>query len=289
MVSRPWSSDTSDRCGGADDPGYLTQLFDLAEQTVASRADWMPNREEARQSYRGTLEHFFGETDDGFFQTHASVIFFSGLKVSTVEPKLKAIHGAFPDINTVSAYGDERIDALMGNPDLIRNKAKITAVVRNARSFQAIISRHGSFRAYLLSFNEGFPKGVGGSVRVSDDLDRLEADLIARLAHFGPASTKHFLTDYGFGFIKPVSHVMRLLYRLGLVETQGEGSYRTAVRIGRLMADSTGVPIDYVDAVLASLGMANKREANVCRKTDPLCDDCFLRPRCLYYNGLRGE
>lgn len=62
---------------------------------------------------------------------------------------------------------------------------------------------------------------------------------------------------------------MRLFYRLGLVETESEGSYRTAVRIGRRMADSAGVPIDYVDAVLASLGMAHKREANVCRKTDP--------------------
>lgn len=273
-------------CQMKHDPEYLAQLFDLAEQTVASRADWMPDREEARQSYRGTLEHFFGETDDGFFQTHASVIFFSGLKVSTVEPKLQAIHGAFPDINTVLAYGDERIDALMSNPDLIRNKAKITAVVRNARSFQAIISRHGSFRAYLLSFNEGFPKGVGGSARVSDDLDRLEADLIARFAHFGPASTKHFLTDYGFGFIKPVSHVMRLFYRLGLVETESEGSYRTAVRIGRLMADSAGVPIDYVDAVLASLGMAHKREASVCRKTEPQCDECLLRSRCAYCHDL---
>ncbi|MDD4336564.1 MAG: DNA-3-methyladenine glycosylase I [Firmicutes bacterium] len=150
-----------------DDPECLAQLFDLAEQTVASRADWMPNREEARQSYRGTLEHFFGETDDGFFQTHASVIFFSGLKVSTVEPKLQAIRDAFRDIYTVSAYCDERIDALMGNPDLIRNKAKITAVVRNARSFQAIISRHGSFRASLLSFNEGFPKGRQSCLHVA--------------------------------------------------------------------------------------------------------------------------
>jgi hypothetical protein len=69
---------------------------------------------------------------------------------------------------------------------------------------------------------------------------------------------------------------MRLFYRLGLVETESEGSYRTAVRIGRRMADSAGVPIDYVDAVLASLGMAHKREANVCRKTDPLCDDCCI-------------
>ncbi|HAI86162.1 MAG TPA: hypothetical protein DCL63_04140 [Firmicutes bacterium] len=82
---------------------------------------------------------------------------------------------------------------------------------------------------------------------------------------------------------------MRLLYRLGLVETQGEGSYRTAVRIGRLMADAADVPIAYVDAVLASLGMAHKREANVCRTTDPLCDDCSLRSRCAYCNCLRGE
>lgn len=152
---------------------YLAQLFDLAEQTVASCAEWFSGREDARQSYRGTLDYFFGETDDRFFKNHASVIFFSGLKVSTVEPKLQAIHGAFPDINTVSAYGDEQVDALMGNPDLIRNRAKITAVVRNARSFQAIISRHGSFRAHLLSFNEGFPKGVGSPEEVSDDLDRL--------------------------------------------------------------------------------------------------------------------
>jgi len=273
----------------AHDPGDLAQLFDLAEQTVASCAEWSPNRKRARQSYRGTLDYFFGQTDDDFFKRHVSVIFFSGLRVSTVEPKLPAIHDAFPDINTVSAYGNRQIDALMGNPDLIRNRAKITAVVRDARSFQAIAIRHGSFRTYLLSFNEGFPKGVGGPARVSDDLDRLEADLMRNLSYFGPASTKHFLADYGFSFIKPVSHIMRLLYRLGLVETQGKGSYRTAIRIGRLMTDVADVPIAYVDAVLASLGMANKREANLCRKTDPLCDDCFLRPRCLYYNGLRGE
>ncbi len=204
--------------------------------------------------------------------------------MSTVEPRLQAIHGAFPDINTVSAYGDKQIDALMGDPDLIRNRAKITAVVRNARSFQAIISRHGSFRAYLRSFDEGFPEGAGDSARILDDLDRLQADLMNRLAYFGPATTRHFLMDYGFSFIKPDVHVMRVLHRLGLVRTTCEGSYRDAVRIGRLIADAVDVPIRYVDTVLVSLGMTS--EANVCRKTDPLCDDCLLRSRCAYYHGL---
>jgi len=289
MLSRPLSSDTADRCGKADDPECLAQLLDLVEQTVASCAEWIPNRERERQSYRETLEFFAGETDDGFFRRHVAVVFFSGFRSSIVEAKLPAIYDAFPEINTVSAYGGDQIDAFMGNPSLIRNRAKITAVIGNARSFQAIIDRHGCFRAYLRSFNEGFPEGAGDRARIRDDLDRMQTDLMRRLAYFGPATTKHFLVDYGFNFIKPVVHVMRLLHRLGLVETEGEGSYRDAVRIGRLMADAVDMPIAYVDTVLASLGMASKSEANVCRKTDPLCDDCSLRSICLYYRGLRGE
>lgn len=55
-----------------------------------------------------------------------------------------------------------------------RNRAKITAVIENARSFRAIIDRHGSFRAYLRSFSEGFPEGVGDPSRILDDLDRAD-------------------------------------------------------------------------------------------------------------------
>ena len=122
------------------------------------------------------------------------------------------------------------------------------------------------------------------SARIQDNLDRLQADLINRLAYFGPATTRHFLMDYGFSFIKPDVHVMRVLHRLGLVRTTGERSYQDAVRIGRLIADAVDVPIRYVDTVLVSLGMTS--EANICRKTDPLCGDCLLRSRCAYYHGL---
>lgn len=166
----------------------------------------------------------------------------------------------FP-IYTVSAYGEDQIDARTGNPSLIRNRAKITAVVGNARSFKAVIVRHGSFRDYLRSFNEGFPRGAGDPAEIFDDLDRLQADLMSRLALFGPITTKHFLVDCGFDFIKLVGHVIRLFYRLDLVEAEGAESYRDAVRTGRLIADAVDVPIAYVDPVFASLGMMS--EANV--------------------------
>jgi len=284
MSNHSPSSGATDRCEKTLDPEYLAQLFDLAEQTVALCTDWVPDRERERQSYRDTLERFARETDDGFFSSHVAVVFFSGFRASVVEAKLTAICNAFPDIETVLAYGSDHIDALMGNPGLIRNRAKITAVTGNARSFQSIVDRHGSFRAYLRSFNEGFPEGAGDSAKIQDDLDRLQADLMNRLAYFGPATTRHFLMDYGFNFIKPDVHVMRVLHRLGLVRTTGEGSYQDAVRIGRLIADAADVPIRYVDTVLVSVGMTSA--ANVCRKTEPRCDECLLRPGCAYCHGL---
>jgi DNA-3-methyladenine glycosylase I len=118
---------------------YLAQLLDLAEQTVASCTDWVPDGERERQSYCDTLDRFARETDDGFFSSHVAVVFFSGFRASVVEARLPAIRNAFPSIGTVLAYGSDHIDALMGNPGLIRNRAKITAVTGNARSFQSII------------------------------------------------------------------------------------------------------------------------------------------------------
>ncbi len=115
------------RCPNAHDPQYLAQVFDLAEKTVASCTDWTPDRERERRSYR--------ETDDGFFRQHVAIVFFSGFKASIVEAKLPAICSAFADIDTVLTYNSDQIEALMDNPNLIRNRAKITAVTGNARSF----------------------------------------------------------------------------------------------------------------------------------------------------------
>ena len=269
--------------GATLDPERLRQVFDLAERTVAVHVEWTPSREGGRQEYREALNLFARETDTGFFRRHAAVVFFSGFRASVVEAKLPAIYAAFPDIRTVSGYDNDRIDALMADRRIIRNRAKITAVVANARAFGAIVDEHGSFRAYLRSFNEGFPEGAGDPVRVLGDLDRLQADLKRRFAFFGPATTRHFLMDYGFSFIKPDVHVMRLLHRLGLVNSAGEESYDDAVRVGRAIADAVGVPVRYVDTVLVAMGMTS--DGNVCRKTEPLCDECLLRAGCRFAAG----
>lgn len=269
--------------GATLEPERLRQVFDLAERTVASHAEWTPNREGGRQEYREALNLFNRETDNGFFRRHVAVVFFSGFRASVVEAKLPALYDAFPDIRTVSEYGNDRIDALMTDPRIIPNRAKITLAVANARAFRAMVDRYGCFRAYLRSFSEGFPEGEGNPTGVLGDLDRLQADLKRRFAFLGPATTRHFLMDYGFSFVKPDVHVMRLLHRLGLVNTAGEESYDDAVLVGRAIADAVDVPVRYVDTVLAAMGMTS--EANICRKTEPLCGECLLRTVCALAAG----
>ena len=47
--------------------------------------------------------------------------------------------------------------ALLRDPGIVRNRAKITATVTNARAFLAVQHEHGSFDAYVWRFVDGRP------------------------------------------------------------------------------------------------------------------------------------
>ncbi len=64
-----------------------------------------------------------------------------------------ALDGFDPAV--VAGYGRAEIDALMGDPGIIRHRGKLEATVANARAFLAIQASHGSFEAYLWGFVDG--------------------------------------------------------------------------------------------------------------------------------------
>ena len=76
----------------------------------------------------------------------------------------------------VAAYAPEDVDRLLGDPRLIRNRAKIEAVVHNAGEMLALV------RDYLRS--EG-------------SYDELAADLKKRFKFVGDMSAYHFLYVVG--------------------------------------------------------------------------------------------
>lgn len=80
--------------------------------------------------------------------------FQAGLSWECVLNKREAFIKAFDafDPNTVAHYGEEKEEALMQDPGIIRNRRKIRAAIRNSRIFQDIQREFGSFYAYLTSF-----------------------------------------------------------------------------------------------------------------------------------------
>ena len=57
----------------------------------------------------------------------------------------------------VARFSEEKIEALLRNPGIIRNRLKISAAVKNARTFQAVQREFGSFDTYIWRFVGGKP------------------------------------------------------------------------------------------------------------------------------------
>lgn len=83
----------------------------------------------------------------------------AGLSWITVLRKRESYREALEDFDpeVVAGYGRRKINALMRDARLIRNKAKLESTIINARAFLRVQSAHGSFDAYLWDFVDGKP------------------------------------------------------------------------------------------------------------------------------------
>ncbi len=62
------------------------------------------------------------------------------------------------DPRIVAGYGEQKVQELLANPGIIRNRRKIEAAIQNARAFLQVQSEFGSFDAYIWRFTGGQPK-----------------------------------------------------------------------------------------------------------------------------------
>ena len=83
----------------------------------------------------------------------------AGLSWSTILKKRANYRRAFDDFDpaTVAAYDEAKIEQLLADAGIIRNRLKVTAAVRNAREFLKVQAEFGSFDAYIWSFVGGRP------------------------------------------------------------------------------------------------------------------------------------
>jgi DNA-3-methyladenine glycosylase I len=88
----------------------------------------------------------------------------AGLSWSVVLNKREGYRRAFDqfDPKKVARYSAARIDKLVADPGIVRNRLKITAAVKNAQAFLAVQKEFGSFDAYCWQFVNGRPQQTGG-------------------------------------------------------------------------------------------------------------------------------
>ena len=83
----------------------------------------------------------------------------AGLSWSTVLHKREGYRRAFAgfDPHKVARFTPRRIDKLVADPGIIRNRRKIEAAVSNARLFLDLQEAFGSFSDYIWGFVDGVP------------------------------------------------------------------------------------------------------------------------------------
>ncbi len=150
--------------------------------------------------------------------------FQAGLSWITILRKREGFRRAFEgfDPERIAAYGPADEARLLADPGIVRNRAKVAAAGRNARTFLAVQAEFGAFDRYLWGFVGGAPlaklrpQSLAEVPATTPESDRLSQDLKRR----------------GFSFVGSTI-CYALMQSVGMVDDHVAGCFR---------ADAAGDP-----------------------------------------------
>lgn len=99
----------------------------------------------------------------------------AGLSWSTVLKKREHYRKVFDqfDIARIAAYDADKVEALLADPGIIRNRLKVHAAIGNARAALEVQAKYGSLDAFLWQFVQGEPQ-VNHRLSLADVPARIE-------------------------------------------------------------------------------------------------------------------
>lgn len=123
--------------------------------------------------------------DDGkLFEFILLESFQAGLSWHTIFKKRENFRKAFDqfDYHKIAGYKDDKIQELLEDKGIIRNRLKILATINNAQRFIEIQNTHGSFSSYLWTFMGGkpqinYPSGLHKVPATTKKSDEIASDL----------------------------------------------------------------------------------------------------------------
>ena len=108
--------------------------------------------------------------------------FQAGLSWECVLNKREAFRKSYDNFNIdkIVLYDEDKINELMNNKDIIRNKLKIKASINNSKVFKNIQKEFGSFSKYIWSFSNNKILYEDFSVTINNLSDTISKDLKRR-------------------------------------------------------------------------------------------------------------
>ena len=122
-------------------------------------------------------------SDNHLFEMLILESFQAGLSWECILNKRDNFREAFDnfDYKKIAKYDDKKINELLNNEGIIRNKLKIKAAINNSRIFMDIQKEWGSFDKYIWNFTDNKVINNSGEVITSSPLsDEVSKDLKKR-------------------------------------------------------------------------------------------------------------
>jgi DNA-3-methyladenine glycosylase I len=111
----------------------------------------------------------------------------AGLSWYTILKKRENYRKAFDnfDANKMAKYNAVKIEKLLQDEGIVRNRLKVNAFVTNAQAYLSIKKEYGSFDKYIWQFVDGKPiinnvKGMGDVVAKTAVSDAMSRDLLKK-------------------------------------------------------------------------------------------------------------
>jgi DNA-3-methyladenine glycosylase I len=84
----------------------------------------------------------------------------AGLSWITILRKRDNYRQAFDNFDAarMAGYTRRKVESLLANPGIVRNRLKINAAIGNARAYLDVLDRHGSFSDFVWQFVDGQPR-----------------------------------------------------------------------------------------------------------------------------------
>ena len=131
----------------------------------------------------------------------------AGLSWETILKKRKGYRDAFDqfDAEKIAKYSDDKIESLLQNPNIVRNRLKVKSAVLNAQLFLEVQKEYGSFDKYIWQFTDG--KTIQNRYRKMADLPANTAESDAMRQALKKRGFKFIGTTICYAFMQAVGMV----------------------------------------------------------------------------------